>query len=901
MKKLLIPIIIICALLHSEELLRNGSFEKTYGMEEIAAFWIGDYKRTNETAHEGNYSAKVIRTGSAHAEAHSIEIAVKESTPFELSGYYKGASPFIYAYFKLTEGKRVSQEKILNPSPDKWTKFTISGTVPEKATKCNVLLRTWDRTTPIFFDSVHFSGHSPIEPVKRVTEAAGISLELPEDAVPTLLTARSELVNYLPKVAKDNITIDGKKLTRIVIGIDNTLDGDEAWSIKSDGDTLRLTGGGPRGAIYAVYVFLEDFIGIHWWTPWEEHVPTAKDWKFAKISRTGKPFFFYRDISRSGGSIREGAARFAVRNRMNRSGDIPIPGELGGARTFGPPYFVHTFARYINGSVAKQHPEFLALVDGERNGEQYSGQLCMTNIELRDYIADAMMKQIAHSWAVAEATGNPKPLYFDLSQNDNHRFCECERCKKAEQETSLTDILMEFVNHVAAKVGEKYPEVFVRTSAYHETTPPPKKIFPRPNVIIDLANAPSMTNPDITTIEYKEYRDTVVGWSKVSKHLMCWDYCLAHWPFANDLHIHELMNLYRRNNFNSIFIEMSGEDYLLDSFDMKTWLYAKMMENPDADFEATRQTFLKGYYGPAAPYVNAFRHLVEQAQKRGDTKVINRHRAIGFDFYNIDELIAAHKLFDDAEKAVAGDTVLETRLMRDRAALNILTGFRIARYMDDWKKKGGTADNFPIDRAKLAANMRRLWLTDNARFQDAKALNQQRTKEGQISIMENLGTEQHEVPEPPEFKGHTVKHFCPSTLTLHNNPNMSLIKDPDAREGCAFQVLCTPRDQYFGMPFEAGSYNASAGKTTLEKKWDTLPKERGFQWLHMGKDHLHMKYYVYLTGSWEIQASMGQYLEFGEKDLDIWIRIKFEGPKFYPEDVGKTNRIVVDSSSFVEL
>ena len=29
----------------------------------------------------------------------------------------------------------------------------------------------------------------------------------------------------------------------------------------------------------------------------------------------------------------------------------------------------------------------------------------MTNQELRDYIADAMMKQIAHSWAVAEATG----------------------------------------------------------------------------------------------------------------------------------------------------------------------------------------------------------------------------------------------------------------------------------------------------------------------------------------------------------------------------------------------------------------------------------------------------------------------------------------------------------------
>ena len=899
--KLLFSIFSLCMFLHAEELLRNGSFEKTYGLEEVAAFWISDYVRTKETAYEGEYSAKVIRTGNDYSEAHSIEIAVKAGTPFELSGYYKGPTAYIYTRFTRSEGEAVSLEKVCEASPGKWSRFVLSGTVPEKATKCHVLLRTWDKETPIFFDSVHLDGVSPVEPVKPVTTAAGISLEVPADATPTLLSARSELENYLPKVVKGSVTIDGRKLSRIAIGIDGALDGEEAWSIKSEGDTLRLAGGGPRGAIYAVYVFLEEYIGIHWWTPWEEHVPAAKEWKIAKISRTGKPFFFYRDIYRNGGNLRDGTAQFAVRNRTNRSGDIPIPAELGGSRTFGPPYFVHSFALYVRGKVAEEHPEFLSLVDGERVGNKDIGQLCMTNVELRDYVAETMMKHIAYSWSVADATGNSRPLYFDISPNDNHRFCECENCRKMEQETSLTDLLIDFTNHIAAKVGEKYPEVFVRTSAYLNTTHPPKKIFPRHNVIIDLANIPAIYNPDITTPEFKEYRELVEGWAKVSRNMMCWDYCLAHWPFTNDLHIHELMDLYRRNNFTSIFMEMTGQDYLLDCFDMKTWLYAKMMENPAADFEALRQTFRKGYYGPAAPFVDAFRRLADKAQKRGDTVIKNRHRPNGFDFYNIDELIAAHKLFDDAEKVVAGDILLETRLMRVRASLNLLTGFRIARYMDDWKKKGATADDFPIDRTKLAANMRRLWLNDNARYQDSKMTSQKMIKEGQISIMENLGTEQHEVQEPPEFKGHTVVHFCPSTLTLHTNPNMSLIKDPDAREGCAFQVLCTPRDEYFGMPFEAGSYNAASDKTTLLKKWDTLPKERGFQWLHMGKDHLHMKYYVYLTGSWEIQASMEQYLEFGDKDLDIWIRIKFEGPKFYPEDVGKTNRIVVDSISFVEL
>ena len=328
MNKLIIAFLAISAFLYSEELLRNGSFEKTYGMEEVASFWISDYVRTKETAYDGDCSAKVIRTGSDYSEAHSVEIAVKEGTPFELSGYYKGAAPYIYTRFTRSEGEAVSLEKVCEASPGKWSRFVLSGTVPEKATKCNVLLRTWDMETPIFFDSVHLDGVSPVEPVKPVTTAAGISLEVPADATPTLLSARAELENYLPKVVKGGIAIDGRKLARIAIGIDGALDGEEAWSIKSDGDTLRLTGGGPRGAIYAVYVFLEEFIGIHWWTPWEEHVPAAKEWKIAKISRTGKPFFFYRDIYRNGGNLRNGTARFAVRNRTNRSGDIPIPADL---------------------------------------------------------------------------------------------------------------------------------------------------------------------------------------------------------------------------------------------------------------------------------------------------------------------------------------------------------------------------------------------------------------------------------------------------------------------------------------------------------------------------------------------------------------------------------------------
>ena len=729
----------------------------------------------------------------------------------------------------------------------------------------------------------------------------------PENPKPHEVTAVKELTEHLAKRVKGKLEIDGRSPVTFHVGdtplakqhhlLSTDLE-EELWVVLLLGKDVILNGGGTRGVLYATYHFLEDCLDIHWWTPWEDSVPPTEDLRFKSFSRSGKPAFLSRDIYRNPTNLQGNLAAFAVRNRMNRAGDIKIPAEYGGSLTFGPPYFVHTFNRYI--ADVKDHPEFLAMIDGKRNGGQYSGQLCMTNQALRDFMVERMLKFIKDSYAKADAQGLPRPRFFDLSQNDGQRFCECENCTKLMKETSLTDVLMDFVNHVAEKVGEKHPEILVTTLAYHKTVFAPKKIMPRENVVVRLCDT-NLACSNIYAPRFDEYRSTVEQWAKVAKHLMCWEYSIAHWPYPDDMGAQRMCQFYRKNHFDAIFVEMSYDDFMIDFYDMKAWLYAKMMENPDRDFEATRQVFLKGYYGPAAPFIDAWRKMLEKAEARGDTKVITRLRPIGFDVFNIDELVAAHKLLDDAMKAVAGDTTLETRIMRTRANFNMLTGQRMARYMDDWRKRGGTADNFPIDRDKLADDMRRLWKTDTARFKPEKVNDIQNILEARISIMQNLGHEIKDVPEPPEFKGHKVQHFCPSTLTLHNNPNMTLIKDADAREGCAYQILCSPREQFFVMPFEAGCYDVAQAKTTLVKKWETLPKERGFQWFNLGKDRLNMTHYIYFTRSWELQALMHQYLETGSKELDIWLRIKFEGPKFYPEDIGKTNRIVVDSISLVEL
>src|SRR5262249_10307091 len=43
--------------------------------------------------------------------------------------------------------------------------------------------------------------------------------------------------------------------------------------IKTKDNRLLLAGGRPRGTLYAVSRFLQDYGGVRWWTPWARHVP----------------------------------------------------------------------------------------------------------------------------------------------------------------------------------------------------------------------------------------------------------------------------------------------------------------------------------------------------------------------------------------------------------------------------------------------------------------------------------------------------------------------------------------------------------------------------------------------------------------------------------------------------
>jgi len=104
-------------------------------------------------------------------------------------------------------------------------------------------------------------------------------------------------------------------------GMDAVALGPEEWAVRTHDNDLVLAGGRPRGTPYAVYHFLEDEVGVHWWNPYEESVPKTPDLSVGELNRHGKPTFRYRDIYRLYGGDN---GRFGPRNRLNRDGDAGI-------------------------------------------------------------------------------------------------------------------------------------------------------------------------------------------------------------------------------------------------------------------------------------------------------------------------------------------------------------------------------------------------------------------------------------------------------------------------------------------------------------------------------------------------------------------------------------------------
>ncbi|OGV73688.1 MAG: hypothetical protein A3K19_22520 [Lentisphaerae bacterium RIFOXYB12_FULL_65_16] len=751
---------------------------------------------------------------------------------------------------------------------------------------------------------------------------AAATIVLAKDAVLAERTAATELATYLKAISgaefavadEADATATGPCLfvgptavARQAIADFDKL-GPEEWQVRTSGGNLLLAGGRPRGTLYAVYHFLEDALGVHWWNPWEETVPQKPALEVGALDLHGKPTFRYRDIYMLYGNDK---GRFAARNRLNRDGDARIAGEYGGCMDYGPPYHVHTFYMYLPPKeYFDTHPEYYSLINGKRTAD--NAQLCLTNPEVRQLIIEKLRNYIVTTRAEAEKTGSPPPLVFSISQNDWYNPCQCERCHSVlVAEGSEVGLLIQFLNAVSDAITAEYPDVCLDTLAYQYTQQPPRTMRPRDSVIFRLCDTESDLGKPVTAPQNRAFHDTLLTWAGVAKNLRIWDYAVTYaqpygMPFPSAQTYAADYRFYAEHNVEGVFTELEFP-ILADTRDLKVWMMMKLLENPYQDDAQLLQTFTDGFYGPAAgPMVREYLAKLQAAVERKGA-IINWTLSpsslsyIGFDF-----AADAHGLFDRAEQAVASDPVLLRRVRHARLPLDRATVLTFRRICRDWIAKGNDPAALPLKPAEIAKRCGETWQTqielripEKQRAAEKASLDAELLKYAALPAITQL---------PEKFRGLPPAKVFDFTADLTRNWNdiVKLAKDPDAESGItnrlefptAVESDRHPLDKY-KLPMPWGLYG-QATKTFVSSA-DIKPEDvpgPGYHWYRYAKGPAKIapSYYLYFFWSWIIQLDIDAVVDTQAPDVtyDIWANIKFEGPAFPHGKPEQKNAICVE-------
>ena len=666
----------------------------------------------------------------------------------------------------------------------------------------------------------------------------------------------------------------------------------EEWVLKSVGKRLIVAGGRPRGTYYAACHLLEDYLGVRWWNAVEESVPQRKTLDFTAINVRKKPIIRYRDIY----MLEEPeAGAFCARNRLNRNGDRGLPAEFGGALDYGPPYHVHTAYLYFPPEqYFDKHPEWFAQVGGKRVNA--NAQLCTTNPELRAAWLAKLKDYIVQSRAAAEKDGRPAPLVFDISQNDCAGFCECPVCKAfSEREGSESGPYLDLVNYLADGIHDQYPDVSIDTLAYFQTQKIPKTIKARDNVIIRLCDTGSNFAKPITDPENASFRDHVIAWATVAKHLRIWRYAVPYGPyavlpFASAQVYGPDCRFYAEHNVEGVFTEHEF-GIIGDMRDFKIWMQAKLMEDPYRDYDALLKDFTDGFYGPAGPAVREYLAALQQAQEKAKSFIGMGGAPLHYRHLDVPFLVKAQGIFDRAEKSVVTDPERLRRVRHARLSLDRATVVLYKNLARSWEGPGP----MPLDRDAIALREKDTWFAQiNLRVLPANRAAEKATAEKEILGLAAVRTN---IPLPEQFRNLPKDSVTDYTPEDFRNWADQAKTTPDATTEVGatdrFEIPDAELDKY-KLPMPWGLYDVPrkifVGGASIRP--EDIP-DAGYHWFKLPPFAVGDGHYVYFFWSWNIQCDIAPKGAPTDK-YDIWAHMKFEGPAFPHGTPEQKNAISVE-------
>ncbi|NCC71906.1 MAG: DUF4838 domain-containing protein [Sphingobacteriia bacterium] len=472
------------------------------------------------------------------------------------------------------------------------------------------------------------------------------SIVIPDQSSVEERRAATFLQDHLKKISGCLLPILSQKQQSdqlfILIEKSDEIESGDAFSISTLQRNILIKGGDKKGCIYGVVELLEKFLGVRYYSPEYVIIPEKEDILLPEINMKCSSPNTYRNVH----------GKFANDSNYRDFHRLHVISD-----SFAEGYYVHTFQRLIPWqNYFSDHPEYFAFM----NGKRIKDQLCLSNPEVLRLVIEKLEKEMALQ---------PDKKIWSVSQNDNFSYCQCERCSKIiSEEGSPSGPVIRFVNQVA----EHFPDKIISTLAYQYSRKAPRITKPNDNVQVMLCTIE--LNRSIPIAEDPasiSFLTDISDWQKITKRIYLWDYTVnfAHniSPFPNLHTLQPNIQLFADYGVKEHF-QQSNTSIGHEFSELKSYLLAKILWNPQADFKGIFEEFIRGFYGRAAPYIFEYiLHLEKEIRKTGEwLDIYGPPTNYQNTFLSEKNISAYNQYFDEAEKAVSEDSahLMHVRIAR---------------------------------------------------------------------------------------------------------------------------------------------------------------------------------------------------------------------------------------------
>ncbi|MCR5058174.1 MAG: DUF4838 domain-containing protein [Clostridiales bacterium] len=464
---------------------------------------------------------------------------------------------------------------------------------------------------------------------------------------------------YQPQIITD-ATAQGSQGFEISVGLTNRPHGDllyteeDSYKIKSYTNGIALFGNGNRGTIDAAMKFLS-ICGGYFWLSFEDGYKTNQShFKYeTNIDIDHKRAFTFTDIDVLFGKTHEGNNRlFSLANGLNGFYvNCTVKNQPGGdnwylskaaPKAYGDlqPGQAHTLmAEYVTADNFAEHPEWFSwIIEKQKDGtivrERRPEQLCLSNPEVYEQIKKHVFEILE-----SDAYDPTAPMQIiSLSQADNQYYCMCDDCytfrkqhERADDQEGLCDaaFYLDLCNKISAEVKAKgYTNVYIDMLAYTYNLKPPVNMTMDDHVIVRYAaisRCYAHDCDDTKCLRNGEVIKHLQGWANLANtyggQLWIWDYNAnfrdTTGPYMNlDMLCHDI-KYYRDIGVSGIYLQSNDAHNRTNTEfgDLRLYLGAVLLENPDADTKKETMFFLNEFYGDSAPYIYEAIKLMEEQAK----------------------------------------------------------------------------------------------------------------------------------------------------------------------------------------------------------------------------------------------------------------------------------------------